>query len=83
LSQESPSGVGSYLLLAGGMAVFGSGTPISKIVTDAFPVFVASGARMLLAAAALVPLMVLLERRSDRRLEVVRSQPVTGCASAE
>lgn len=44
------------------MAVFGSGTPISKIVTGGFPVFVASFARMLLAAAALIPLMLLARR---------------------
>lgn len=58
------------MLLAGGMAVFGSGTPVSKIVTDAFPIFVASGARMLLAAAALVPLMAYLEQRSNQPLSV-------------
>lgn len=48
------------------MAIFGSGTPVSKIVTDAFPAFLASGARMLLAAAVLVPLLVLAERRGER-----------------
>lgn len=31
-----------YGQLALGMVIFGSGTPISKILTDAFPVFVAS-----------------------------------------
>ena len=46
------------------MAIFGSGTPVSKLVTDAFPVFLASGIRMLLAAAALVPLMVFEVRRA-------------------
>ena len=35
------------------MAIFGSGTPISKVVTGGFPVFVASFARMLLAAAVI------------------------------
>ena len=67
---QAPGGTapspGTYVLLAAGMAIFGSGTPVSKIVTDAFPVFVASGARMLLAAAALVPLMVVWERRTGR-----------------
>ena len=41
------------MLLAAGMAVFGSATPVSKIVTEAFPVFVASVGRMLLATAFL------------------------------
>lgn len=45
------------------MAIFGSGTPISKVVTGGFPVFVASFARMLLAAAVLVPMMLLARRR--------------------
>lgn len=49
----------AYVLLAAGMAIFGSGTPISKIVTGAFPVFIASGARMLMAAIVLVALMLL------------------------
>ena len=73
MSHESSPRVGTYLLLAGGMAVFGSGTPISKIVTDAFPVFVASGARMALAAAALVPLMLILERRRSEQRSAVRT----------
>ena len=45
------------------MAIFGSGTPVSKLVTDAFPTFFASGVRMFLAAVALLPLMVLEVRR--------------------
>ena len=44
---------GTSLLLAAGMAVFGSAIQVSKIVTEAFPVFVASAARMLLAAVFL------------------------------
>lgn len=60
----TPSRLGTYALLALGMATFGSGTPVSKLVTDAFPVFLASGIRMLLAAAALLPLMVLEVRRA-------------------
>lgn len=61
-SDEEAPGAGAYLLLGAGMAVFGSGTPISAIVTDAFPSFVASEGRMLLAALALVPLMVIEQR---------------------
>lgn len=47
----------TYALLAGGMAVFGSATPISKIVTEAFPVFLAAGLRMATALVVLVPLV--------------------------
>ena len=43
----------TYTQLTLGMAIFGSGTPISKLVTGAFPVFFASGARMLLAGCSL------------------------------
>jgi hypothetical protein len=42
-----------YGQLALGMAIFGSGTPISKIVTNAFPVFVASGLRVAVATLVL------------------------------
>lgn len=63
MSEKRGPGIGTYLQLAAGMAIFGSGTPISKILTEAFPVFVASGARMLLAALALVPLMLIVEHR--------------------
>jgi drug/metabolite transporter (DMT)-like permease len=65
---RNPQSVGprlrAYGLLACGMAIFGSGTPVSKLVTEAFPAFFASGVRMLLAAIALVPLMVLEVRRA-------------------
>ncbi len=39
-----------------GMATFGSATPVSKIVTQAMPVFVASTLRIALGAAALAPI---------------------------
>lgn len=54
----------TYLLLGLGMAMFGSGTPISREVTGAFPVFFASFARMVLAAAVLIALMLLARRES-------------------
>lgn len=46
-----------------GMAVFGSATPVSKIVTDAMPVFIASALRVALGALVLTPLA--LRRRHD------------------
>lgn len=65
----------TYGLLAGGMAVFGSGTPISKIVTDAFPVFTASGARMALAVIALLPLVAWEHRRGSGKGRMLPRMP--------
>ncbi|MCF7220727.1 DMT family transporter [Marilutibacter chinensis] len=58
----------TYASLALGMAVFGSGTPVSKLVTSAFPVFLGSGLRMALAALVLLP-FVLADRRNVRRFD--------------
>lgn len=55
--------VGARLAL--GMIVFGSATPVSKIVTGALPPFVASLARVALGAAVLLPFA--LGRREDVR----------------
>jgi drug/metabolite transporter (DMT)-like permease len=44
-----------YAQLALGMAVFGSATPVSKIVTSAMPVFVGSALRVGLGAIVLAP----------------------------
>ncbi len=62
---RTTAGPGTYALLGGGMAVFGSGRPVSKVVTRAFPVFLASGLRMALAVAVPVPLLA-TRRRADR-----------------
>jgi drug/metabolite transporter (DMT)-like permease len=53
---------GTTMLLASGMAMFGSATPVSKIVTGAFPVFVASAARMLLAVVFLGSVLLITGR---------------------
>ncbi|MGC9417580.1 MAG: DMT family transporter [Rhodovulum sp.] len=45
----------TVLQLVGGMALFGSATPLSKIIGEAFPVFTASFARMAIASLVLVP----------------------------
>lgn len=45
----------TYLLLLSGMALFGSATPLSKLVTNSFPVFLAGGMRVLLAFVVLLP----------------------------
>ncbi|HSA82550.1 MAG TPA: DMT family transporter, partial [Geminicoccaceae bacterium] len=44
-----------YARLALGMAVFGSATPVSKVVTGAMPVFVGSLLRVALGALVLAP----------------------------
>lgn len=44
-----------YLMLFLGMALFGSATPLSKLVTKAFPVFIAGSLRVLLAFLVLLP----------------------------
>lgn len=48
-----------YLMLLLGMALFGSATPLSKLVTKAFPVFIAGGLRVLLAFLVLLPFIKL------------------------
>lgn len=45
----------TYLMLFCGMALFGSATPLSRLVTQAFPVFIAGGLRVLLAFLVLLP----------------------------
>ncbi|WP_308425929.1 DMT family transporter [Actinokineospora fastidiosa] len=54
----------AYALMAGGMALFGSATPVSRLVGEAFPAMLASGLRMLTAVVVLVPLLV-VRRRTD------------------
>ena len=46
-------------MLFGGMALFGSATPLSKLVTKTFPVFIAGGSRVLLAFFVLLPFIKL------------------------
>lgn len=47
-----------------GMALFGSATPLSKLVTKAFPVFIAGGMRVLLAFLVLWPFVQLSRLKS-------------------
>ena len=49
------TGAATYLMLFGGMILFGSATPLSKLVTQHFPVFIAGGLRVLLAFLVLLP----------------------------
>lgn len=54
-------------LLLGGMTLFGSATPVSKLVGEGFPVFTASLFRVLLGALSLLPFVV-----KDFRLEIAK-----------
>lgn len=55
----------TYAQLLLGMVIFGSGTPVSKLVTSAFPPFLASGLRMMVGALVLLPFLV--RRREEIR----------------
>jgi drug/metabolite transporter (DMT)-like permease len=57
-----------YGQLALGMAIFGSGTPISKILTGAFPVFIASELRVLISTLILLP-FILQERETLKQYQ--------------
>lgn len=47
------------------MSIYGSGTPVSKLVTEGFPVYIGSGLRMFFAALVLLPFII--KYRSDIR----------------
>lgn len=53
--------------LALGMIVFGSATPVSKLIVEQVPIFVGAGARVALGALVLLPL-ALARREGFRRL---------------
>lgn len=55
MAEERQSRSITYAQLGFGMAVFGSATPVSKIVTQAMPVFIGSGLRVALGALVLAP----------------------------
>lgn len=65
----------SVALLVGGMACFGSATPISAIVGRGFPPWVAIALRLAVAAAFLIPVLLAAARRGDELpvRETVRS----------
>jgi drug/metabolite transporter (DMT)-like permease len=52
--QPKVTAIKTYLMLFFGMALFGSATPLSKLVTQTFPVFIAGGLRVLLAFLVLL-----------------------------
>lgn len=56
--------VRTYVMLTLGMALFGSATPLSKLVTQDIPVFIAGGLRVLLAFIVLVPFVKLSNIRA-------------------
>lgn len=52
---ERPGSAFTIAQLALGMVVFGSATPVSKLVADAMPVFIGASLRVLLGAIVLAP----------------------------
>ena len=46
------------LLLFFGMAIFGSGTPVSKIVGEAFPIYAGSFLRVFIGFIVLLPFLI-------------------------
>lgn len=57
---------GAYLNLSLAMIIVGSSVVFGRIITQAFPVFLASGMRFALASAVLVPLLLSPSRRPNR-----------------
>lgn len=58
-AQQTASPTAAYWLAAAGMALFGSATPVSKLVGQEFPPMLASGLRMLTAVAVLAPVFAI------------------------
>lgn len=52
-----------YAQLFFGMALFGTGTPSAKVVSDAFPMFLGPFLRLLVASLALTPFLIMHRRR--------------------
>ncbi len=69
---------GAVLLLAGGMACFGSATPVSAIVGRSFTPWLASALRLAVAAAVLIPVYVVAQRRGDEPPLRARLGSLTG-----
>jgi len=59
-SSRSPLTIGQ---LIAGMGLFGSATPLSKIIGEHYPVFTASCMRMVIASAVLAPFVIVLTSR--------------------
>lgn len=55
-----------YAQLFVGMALFGTGTPSAKVVSDAFPMFLGPFLRLTVAALALTPFLVIYRQRLPR-----------------
>ncbi|KAA8981967.1 DMT family transporter [Halospina sp. K52047b] len=56
----------AYAQLFVGMALFGTGTPAAKVVSDAFPIFLGPFLRLTIAALALTPFLVVYRHRLPR-----------------
>lgn len=58
MSEDDSRRLSTYLLFAGGMAIFGSATPVSRIIGTELPSLVGAGLRMLPATIFLVPVLL-------------------------
>jgi hypothetical protein len=76
-SAETTRSIPVYARLALGMAVFGSATPVSKIVTGVMPVFVGSLLRVALGALVLAPFV------AGRWHQVRQLGAATGCRNLQ
>lgn len=64
-ASSPPLDATSVALLVGAMTCFGTATPVSGIVGRGFPPFLASFSRLAIAAAVLVPILLVQIRRGD------------------
>lgn len=58
-----PSKLSAWACLSAAMVIVGSSMVFGKIITTAFPVFLASGLRFAIASALMLPLLKLREKR--------------------
>ncbi|MFP4094949.1 MAG: DMT family transporter [Cyclobacteriaceae bacterium] len=58
----------TYLMLIFGMAIFGSATPVSKLVTESFNPWVGTGFRLVLAMVLLLPILI-VQRQHFQKLK--------------
>ena len=68
--KTNTGGIGRHLIVYAqlffGMALFGTGTPSAKVVSDAFPMFLGPFMRLLAASIVLTPLLFVFRRRLTR-----------------
>lgn len=71
-NEDKSSLISTYLALGAGMAIFGSATPLSKIVGETFPAMLASTLRMATAIAILLPVFLFRQIHGREELSLKR-----------